>query len=93
MGTQPLIAEEVQEHISSVPDKEFERPKTIDELKETARLASGILYAVCMRVVQDDAAWRIVHQVHLEAVDAYIWICAVKWIGEPEWKKQIAGAA
>lgn len=60
--------------MSSVPDKEFSRPKTIEELRDTAVIACDILYAVSMHLVGDADAWRVAQTAHEQLVEAHAWI-------------------
>lgn len=75
------------DRISSVPDKEFDRPQTTDELYAVVDLACDIMWAVLQHVKENDGAHSIVFKVFEELVDAHCWIVAGKWIGVPAWQK------
>jgi hypothetical protein len=69
-------------HVSSVPDTEFVRPASINELRDLAYLASQILYHVSMYLTHPEEAWNIVRDANRKVCDAHSWICDGKWVGE-----------
>lgn len=88
------LAAEVKKHVSSVPDKEFERPQTIDQLQDLAYLGTRIVYcAMCYLGFDDehDPEYQILRKAQLELCATHEFICDGKHVGKPEWQK--AGAA
>ncbi|HEY2496447.1 MAG TPA: hypothetical protein VGK24_05210 [Candidatus Angelobacter sp.] len=74
--------------VSSVPEREFEKPQTIEEIFALADIASTIVYAAIKHIgYADHEAWKILSDRHSQTVDAYVWIGAAKWIGAPGNKK------
>lgn len=81
---------------SSVPDCEFDRPTTVDDLYKLASLGAEIISNVAQHIGFEnevDAAWRIVSRAHSEVVSAHGFICGVKFVGLAEWQKKERGAA
>jgi hypothetical protein len=81
-------------HVSSVPDREFDRPTTIDELRRLSYLGTEIIFRAILYVgyeQEQDDAWQILHRLHLEISSAHAFICVGESVGLANREK--AGAA
>lgn len=68
-------------YISSVPDSEFERPETVDDLRQLAYTCLTVLCNVSGHLDDTDAQ-AIVDSVIGDLLRAHAWICLAKWAGQ-----------
>lgn len=81
--------------MSTVPDREFERPETIDDLKDLAFMGAEIITAALDHVgveKERDDEWQILSKIQGDLVAAHGAICACKWVGLADWQKKASAA-